>query len=121
MRRKRISEAEMTLQSVKAAKPEKTGEMPTKFSLVWNEFDDDGNIVEKDKSFESEEKFTEFKDDLLTKANFLQINKQIKPSITDEMPGAKSEEMEKVKLESKMNRFKKLVEMMVDRELKKIL
>ena len=119
--RRKISEAEITLQSVKADKPEKTGEMPTKYSLVWNEFDGNGNIVEKDKSFESEEKFTEFKDELLTKTNFLQINRETIPSFTDEMPSAKSEEMEKVKLESKSAKLKKLVEKIVDLELKKIL
>ena len=119
--RRKISEAEITLQSVKADKPEKTGEMPTKYSLVWNEFDDDGEIVEKNKSFESEDKFNEFKDELLTKTNFLQINRQVHPAMMDELPGAKSEEMEKVKLESKSAKLKKLVEKIVDLELKKIL
>jgi hypothetical protein len=120
MKRKSISEAKMTLEDPKADKPEKTGDMPSKYELYWSEFNDKGEIVEKDKSFASLEKFIEFKDELELNPNFLQIHRKVEPAFMDELPAAKSEEMEKVKVkESKMRRLKKLVEAVVKKELKK--
>lgn len=120
MKRRSLKEAQDTLESPKADKPEKTGEMPSKYELHWSEFNNDGEIVEKDKSFDSLEKFIEFKDELELSPNFLQIHRKVEPAFMDEMPGAKSEEMEKVKVkESKMRKLKKLVEAVVKKELKK--
>lgn len=65
-----------TLQSPKAKEPEKTGEMPKKFELCWMEIDKDGEYVKKEKSFDSEEKFNEFIEELEQKPNFLQITRK---------------------------------------------
>lgn len=118
--RHRIKEAQDTLESPKADKPEKTGEMPSKYELYWSEFNDEGEIVEKDKSFDSIDKFMDFKDELELSPNFLQIHRNVAPSFMDEMPGAKSEEMEKVKIkEAKMKKLRVLVEAFIKKELKK--
>jgi len=118
MKRKSIREAQDTLESPKADKPEKTGDMPSKYELYWSQFNDEGEIEEKDKSFDSLEKFIEFKDELELDPNFLQIHRKVEPAFMDEMPGAKSEEMEKVK-ESKVRKLRKLIEIVVKKELKK--
>lgn len=121
MRRRRIiREADGHLESPKADKPEGMGEMPSKFELYWTEIDDDGNITNKDKSFDSFEKFDEFKSELESSFNFLQIDRQVIPAMMDTMEGPKSEEMEKVKLEHKIRKFKRLVERLAENYAKKI-
>jgi hypothetical protein len=118
MKRRSIREAKMTLEDPKADKPEKTGDMPSKYELYWSQFNDEGEIEEKDKSFDSLEKFIEFKDELELDPNFLQIHRKVEPAFMGEMPGAKSEEMEKVKVkESKLRKLRKLVEVSVKSEL----
>ncbi len=120
MKKRIIREAETHLESPKADKPETTGEMPSKFKLYWTEIDDDGNITNKDKSFDSFEKFDEFKSELESNYNFLQIDRQEIPANMDAMEGPKSEEMEKVKLEHKIRKFKKLVERLAESYAKKM-
>lgn len=116
--KRRIREAQDTLENPKADKPETTGKMSTKYELHWSEFNDEGEIVQKDKSFDNLEKFVDFKDELELSPNFLQIHTQIEPSFMDEMPGAKSEEMEKIKIkEAKRKRLRKLIEMYVKRKI----
>ena len=118
--KRRIREAQDTLENPKADKPETTGEMPTKYELHWSEFNDEGEIVQKDKSFDNLEKFVDFKDELELSPNFLQIHTQVVPSFMSEMPGAKSEEMEKVKIkEAKLKKLRRLIEALVKKELKK--
>ncbi len=125
-----MREAKMTLEDPKADKPEKSGEMPSKYELCWSEFDDKGEIVEKDKSFSSLEKFIEFKEELELEPSFLQINGNVVPSFMDELPKAKSEEMEKVKIKEsnkykrkstmrslKEEKLRKLIRMMVLKEM----
>ena len=120
MKRRSIREAKMNLEDPKADKPEKTGEMPSKYELCWSQYDNEGNIETKDKTFDSLEKFIEFKEELELDPNFLQIHKKVEPHYMDEMPGAKSEEMEKVKVkESKLRKLRKLIEVAVKKELKK--
>lgn len=120
MKKKPIAEAKMTLEDPKASAPAKTGEMPSKYELCWSQYDNEGNIVTKDKTFDSLEKFIEFKDDLELDPNFLQIHRKTEPVFMDELPGAKSDKMEKVKVkESKIRRLKRLIEVVVKKELKK--
>jgi hypothetical protein len=119
-RQKSLREANMTLEDPKADKPENTGDMPSKYELYWSQFNDKGEIEEKDKSFDSLEKFIEFKEELELDPNFLQIHRKVEPAFMDEMPGAKSEEMEKVKIkESKIKKLRRLIEVAVKKELKK--
>jgi hypothetical protein len=119
-RQKSLREANMTLEDPKADKPEVAGEMPSKYELYWSQFNDNGEIEEKDKSFDSLEKFIEFKEELELDPNFLQIHRKVEPAFMDEMPGAKSEEMEKVKIkESKIEKLRRLIEVAVKKELKK--
>lgn len=128
-RQKSLREANMTLEDPKADKPESTGDMPSKYELYWSQFNDNGEIEEKDKSFDSLEKFIEFKEELELDPNFLQIHRKVEPAFMDEMPGAKSEEMEKVKIKefkqrkSKMRilketKLRKLIRLMVLKEMK---
>jgi len=123
-----IREAKMTLEDPKADKPEKTGEMPSKYELYCSQFNNEGEIEEKDKSFDSLEKFIEFKDELELDPNFLQIHRKIVPTFMDELPKAKSEEMEKVKIKEtkqrkstmrslKEEKLRKLIRMMVLKEM----
>jgi hypothetical protein len=123
-----MREAKMTLEDPKADKPEKTGEMPSKYELYWSQFNNEGEIEEKDKSFDSLEKFIEFKDELELDPNFLQIHRKIVPTFMDELPKAKSEEMEKVKIKEtkqrkstmrslKEEKLRKLIRMMVLKEM----
>lgn len=116
--KRKIREAHDTLENPKADKPEKTGEMPSSYKLVWLEFSNEGDVVSKNKSFESLEKFNEFKQELELNPNFLQIQHSIEPSFIDEMPGPKSEEMEKVKI--KELKFKKLIKKLILQEIKQI-
>jgi hypothetical protein len=124
-----MREAKMTLEDPKADKPEKTGEMPSKYELCWSQFNDKGEIEEKDKSFDSLEKFIEFKEELELDPNFLQIHRKVIPTFMDELPKAKSEEMEKVKIKEsnkrkstmrslKETKLRKLIRMMVLKEMK---
>lgn len=119
-RRRIIREADGHLESPKADSPEKTGEMTDKYELHWSEINDEGEIDRKDKSFDSFEKFDEFKNELESSFNFLQIDRQVIPSNMDAMEGPKSEEMEKVKLEHKIRKFKRLVERLAETYAKKI-
>jgi hypothetical protein len=124
-----MREAKMTLEDPKADKPEKTGDMPSKYELYWSQFNDEGEIEEKDKSFDSLEKFIEFKDELELDPNFLQIHRKVVPTFMDELPKAKSEEMEKIKIKETKQRkstmrslkeakLRKLVRLMVLKEMK---
>ena len=108
-------EKTLTLQKPKADSPEKSAKMPDKYELVWLEFDNDGEIKEKNKSFESLEKFNEFKLELESNPNFLQINIETDPINMEQLPAAKSEKMEKVKI--KEAKLRKLVRLMVIKEI----
>ncbi len=80
-----LKEAVDTLQSPTAKSPEKTGELPKSYELTWIETDKDGKHVQKEKTFASREKYTEFKSDLEFKPNFLQIITSTTPSEIDAM------------------------------------
>jgi hypothetical protein len=103
MKRRAIREANMHLESPKADSPEKTGEMADKFELHWSEINNDGEIDRKDKKFDNFEKFDEFKKELESSFNFLQIDREVIPTNMDAMEEPKSEEMEKVKLKENVS------------------
>lgn len=77
---KSLLESNPHLQKPKADEPEKTGEMPTSYEIVWLEENDEGIIEEKGKTFKSKESFEEFCCELEENPNFIQINKKIEPS-----------------------------------------
>jgi hypothetical protein len=101
--RRIIREADGHLESPKADSPEKTGEMADKYELYWSEINNEGEIDRKDKKFDNFEKFDEFKKELESSFNFLQIDRQVIPANMDAMEGPKSEEMEKIKLKENVS------------------
>ena len=76
---KQLLEKSSNLENAKAAEPEKSGEMPSSYELVWLE-EDGTEIVEKKKTFKDKEKYDEFCCELEENPNFLQINKSVEPS-----------------------------------------
>lgn len=115
--RKISEEKKMTLEDPKADKPKASEKMPTKYELSWSQFDDRHNIVDKNKTFSSLEKFQEFKDELELDPNFLQIHHQIMPAHMEQLPAAKSEKMDKVKI--KENKLRNLIRLVILKEMKK--
>jgi len=92
---KQLLEKSSNLENAKAAEPEKSGEMPRSYELVWLE-EDGTEIVEKKKTFKDKEKFDEFRCELEESPNFLQINKSVEPSKVESVDQP-SEEYKEIK------------------------